>query len=52
MVPELLRPSSWMILKFSKSFFIINENPPKLGGFFCFKAKFKLKKFAIKAGNF
>ena len=28
------------------------KNPPKLGGFFCFKAKFKLKKFAIKAGDF
>jgi hypothetical protein len=41
-----------MILKFSKSFFIINENPPKLGGFFCFKVKLKTEKFAVKAGNF
>lgn len=28
------------------------KNPPKLGGFFCFKAKWKLEEFVLKAGNF
>jgi len=28
------------------------KNPPKLGGFFCFKLKVKTEKFALKAGNF
>jgi hypothetical protein len=41
-----------MILPFSKLFFIINEKSAQTGRIFCFKVKFKLKKFAVKAGNF